>query len=100
HAEAVDLNWARTKAWRESIAKAFNQPELINQLKQSKRIEISYVSSLQPSKMRCEAQAVYLQAWLAAKLGWTIVSVEREEGFLRISYKYDHIALTVSLVPK
>lgn len=96
----IDLNWARTKAWRESIARAFNTQETFSQLAKSKTIQISYVNSPRPTKMRCETQAVFLQAWLAAKLNWKLVSIQREDGFLRITYKYDHISLTVSLVPK
>jgi hypothetical protein len=99
-AELVDLNWARTKAWRESLARAFNNKETLSQLKVSKTIQISYAASPNPTKMRCETQAVYLQAWLAARLGWNLLSIEREEGYLRLSYKYDHMSLSVSLVPK
>jgi glucose-6-phosphate dehydrogenase assembly protein OpcA len=96
----VDLNWARTKAWRDALAKAFNNQESFHQLSQSRMIQISYVEPFDKKGTGSEQQAVYLQAWLAAKLKWTLLSVEKEDPYIRISYKYDHTSLTVSLVPK
>lgn len=96
----MDMNWGRVKAWRDVIARAFHAPKMLEQLTQSKMIQINYVGPPNQKSCKCEIQAIYLQAWLAAKLKWTFISVAREEGFLRIYYKFDHQALTVSLVPK
>ena len=98
--DLIDLNWARTKAWREILAHVFNSEESLGQLNQSRMIQISYVSSPNVKKGQTDIQAIYLQSWLASQLKWNLLSVEREEGCLRISYKYDHASLTISLVPK
>ena len=96
----IDLNWARTKAWRETLARAFNRPEVLQQLALSKMIQISYVEPLDHKIPNCEAQAVYIQAWLAQKMKWQLLTVEKEDPYIRIAYKYDHTPLTISLVPK
>jgi len=100
--DLIDINWARTRAWRDSIARAFNSAESLKQLSQAKSIQISYVAQpdTQESKTRSEIQAIYLQAWLASKLNWTLLSVEREAKNIRINYKYDHVSVSISCVPK
>ena len=99
-AEFIDLNWSRTKAWREVLARVFYNAELLRQAARSKMIQISYVEPPEHQIVNCEAQAIYVQAWLASKLGWTFVSIEKEEAYIRVSYKTDHIPIAVSLVPK
>lgn len=98
--DIIDMNWTRTKAWRDVLAQAFNSSELLGQLAQSKMIQITYASIPNQKTQRQDIQAIYLQAWLAAKLKWNLLSIEKSEGGLRISYKYDHVSVTVSLVPK
>ena len=96
----IDMNWARTKAWREVLASAFNTSEAIEQLKHSKTIQISYVCLPNQKKIQQEIQAIYIQAWLASRLNWNVISIEREENCIKIFYKYDHQSVTISLVPK
>lgn len=101
-ADLIDMNWARTRAWRDSIALAFNTEESLKQLARAKTIQLSYVASpdMQSDKTHIEIQAIYVQAWIAAKLNWTLLSVEREAKNIRINYKYDHVSVSVSCVPK
>jgi hypothetical protein len=98
--EIVDMNWARTKAWREAIVRAFSSEESVRELSTSKMIQITFAATPKKQKSLQEVQAIYLQAWLASRLGWNLVGVEREERGWRITYRRDHLATTISLVPK
>ena len=96
----VDMHWARTKAWREVLAKVFATREQINELTLSKMIQITYVATPGVSRYKPEMEAVYLQAWLATRLQWELLSVIREENAIRLSYKWNNTSISVSLIPK
>jgi len=100
--DCIDMHWAQTRAWRDALSRVFNTSELFSQLFKSKTIQLSYVSAPEKRnvKSRPELQAIYIVAWLAAKLGWSLLSIEREEKNIRISFKYDHVSVIISLVPK
>jgi glucose-6-phosphate dehydrogenase assembly protein OpcA len=97
--EFIDSNWARTKGWREIMARAFQEQEKLALLNQSKMIQISF-SEPSRTHTKSELQAIYLQAWLAAQLNWTLTSVDRESGFLRVSYHSKESPITISCLPK
>lgn len=98
--EFIDVNWARTKAWREVVIRVFHDKKNIDLLNQSKAIQISYSSSTLPGQPKMEIQALYFQAWLAAQLNWTLLSIEKEDGTLRFSYRFDHSPISISLLAK
>jgi hypothetical protein len=54
---------------------------------------------LQPQP-KLELQAIYLQAWLAAQLGWTLENIEQQDGHLKINYRTHQNPITVSIAPK
>ncbi len=91
HGDFVDLNWAKTKAWREVLARVFNDKEKIADLTKSKSIQITYTDAMQ-------TQSVYLQAWLAAELGWTFVSCKKTSACLQILYKSKDTPIEVTLL--
>jgi glucose-6-phosphate dehydrogenase assembly protein OpcA len=96
----IDVNWSRTKAWREVMARVFNDKEKIESLRQSKLISISFAGQAIQHQPKNEIQALYFQAWLAAQLGWSLMGVEKEDGTLRISYNSHDLTTTVTLAPK
>lgn len=96
----VDIVWARTKGWREVLLRTFNDESKISHLRKSKTIQISYCCPATHSTSKLELQAVYLQAWLAAQLGWISTSVQKDENRIKISYKTADSALEVSLIAK
>jgi len=100
HTDFIDVNWARTKAWREVLARVFNDRDKLDRLDQSKLIQISFAGRTIQPQPKNEIQAIYLQAWLASQLGWNLLNVEKEDGFLRLSYRAGQMPITVSLVPK
>lgn len=100
HTDFIDVNWARTKAWREVMARVFNDLEKLELLGQSKMIQISFAGRSIQHQPKNEIQAIYLQAWLASQLGWSLLNVEKEDGYLRLSYHAGSSPITISLVPK
>lgn len=100
HGDLIDVNWARTKAWREVMARVFGSPDTLEHLKQAKMIQISFAGRALHPQPRHELQAIYLQAWLAAQLGWNLESTKKEDGHLSISYRSHQGEITVSIVPK
>ena len=100
HNDFVDINWAKTKAWREVMARAFDTPEKQALISQSKMIQISYCCPSAHAKSKLELQSLYLQAWLAAQLGWHFLQVEKEDGTYRVQYQSDKRPLEISIIPR
>ena len=96
----VDLNWARTKPWRETLARVFNTPEAIALLSSCNKLEIRYCH--RPSSVAntsSDTQAIYLQAWVASRLGWKPVSVEENTDHIVIRYSIDSREVSIILTP-
>ena len=94
--EFVDINWAKTKAWREVFARVFDDAQKIESLLQSKSIQISFCNPSHETKI--ELQAIYLQAWLAAQLGWKLESIKKENSTMLFSYAAKKGPVAISLV--
>ncbi|MGH7755697.1 MAG: glucose-6-phosphate dehydrogenase assembly protein OpcA, partial [Vulcanimicrobiaceae bacterium] len=58
-----DLAYLRLAPWQEMIAQFFDEPALSAELPKLERLEIDSGS---------DAEATYLAAWLAARLGWVV----------------------------
>jgi glucose-6-phosphate dehydrogenase assembly protein OpcA len=70
----ADLQWTRLTPWREAIAGAFDDPQLMALRKQFQTIEIVHSEPTPPSS------AFYLGGWLRHDLGATVSFVQRK-GF-------------------
>jgi hypothetical protein len=99
HNDFVDINFAKTKAWREILARVFDDSEKLQSLNDAKHIQITYATSSQ-TQVKRELQALYLQAWLAAQLGWTFLSVQKEDGTFRIQYQKDQSPIEIAIIAK
>ncbi len=96
----VDLNWARTKPWRESLARVFNTPERLLHLKHCNRLEIRYSHRITPSQNSIQdSQALFLQAWLASRLHWEPLSFEDTPDHSLIRYRTNQHETSVFLTP-
>lgn len=98
-AEIADMNWARTRGWRDVISQVFNSPELIHSLGESKFIKLVYNHKPTTSFQHCDTQALFIQSWIAAQLNWKLESYERSEGNTRVEYSTAGRSITVILSP-
>jgi glucose-6-phosphate dehydrogenase assembly protein OpcA len=81
----VDLNWARTKPWREALFRTFNSREALSLLSSCNRIEIRYSHRPEPNH-NPDTQALLLQAWVANRLGWQLTSAEDSADHITLHY--------------
>ncbi len=83
----IDIAWARSKGWREVLSRVLAEPEKLEACKGATNIHIVYSAQPGIASTRYELQALYLQAWLASRLGWTLLSVENSRATPRITYQ-------------
>ncbi|HPE85003.1 MAG TPA: glucose-6-phosphate dehydrogenase assembly protein OpcA [Chlamydiales bacterium] len=81
-----DLNWARIEGWRVLLSSIFHSPSKLEALKNTKRIHITYNAHQTPYFVHTRIQALYFQAWLATRLGWTFTSKEDSERGMTLQY--------------
>lgn len=97
--EVGDLNWSALSGWRRIFSLTFDMPEMLIRLVQSRLIRINYNRNPSQYYKHNEIESAYLQAWLAAQLGWKFQLFEKNEGNTRISYKRLAQDVTFFLVP-
>lgn len=95
----VDMNWARIGGWREVLSRTFDSPERIEQLVKSHLIKIAYNSCPSCFFTQPETQAVYLQAWLASRLGWQFKALEKQAGTIVLHYQQAQAPTQIHLIP-
>lgn len=81
HADIADLNWARTEGWRGLFANVFKGQSCLEEIRQAKKIEIHYNARKTDYICHTNIQAIYLQAWLAMQLGWTLKNIDKPLKF-------------------
>ncbi|MCB1135565.1 MAG: glucose-6-phosphate dehydrogenase assembly protein OpcA [Chlamydiia bacterium] len=79
-ADILDLNWARCHGWRELLASVYSKDDDIKRLSACCNIDIVYNCRETPSIQYLDLQALYLQAWLAAQLGWRYAGRKARDG--------------------
>lgn len=94
----IDLNWARTKPWRETIARVFNSRERLSHLSYCDRLDVRYSRRSGDLSTRCsDTQAVYLQAWIASCLFWQVEQVQEFPDHMSITYTLGQHKLLVDI---
>ncbi len=68
--EIADLNWARMESWRDLLSTTFSNAEKIEQLQNTLSMSITYNAQETPSFCHTKIQSIYLQTWIAARMGW------------------------------
>lgn len=86
HTDLVDLNWARIKGWRDAFDEVFDSAARLEQLTLATKVVITYNSSENEFFHHTATQALYLQAWLAAQLGWKVRHLDPGDPVTRIVY--------------
>jgi len=98
-ADVADLNWARTEGWRDLIAASFYSEDRIKKINDAKLIHIFYNSEQTDFFCHFKIQALYLQAWLASRLGWQFESIDEKDQDLFLHYKTNEKPVTIQLTP-
>lgn len=96
----VDMNWARIGGWREVLAHIFDSPERFEQLTTANVIDIIYNSRISEFFSHPETQAIYLQAWLASRLGWQFRKAEKDNGTQILYYHDGQTSHQIRLTPQ
>lgn len=100
HLDIMDLNWARIGGWREILAQTFDSEDRIKQLNACHTIKIIYNNRSDPFFSHADTQALYLQAWLAAQLGWQYDRIERKSAKTLLYYHIESHPIHVILQPQ
>lgn len=82
----VDITWARLKGWRNLLQQTFATPDRHHQLECLNHLDIVTNSLPDDATRRHDLQALYLQAWMATRLGWTPSGTQREGSRLVLLY--------------
>lgn len=98
--EIMDVNWALIGPWRDVIYHIFYREERIRQVSRTQKATITYNNPKSNYFRHNETQALYLQAWLAAQLGWKIEKVQRAEGKIILDYAAENGPLRICLQPE
>ena len=72
--EIADLNWARLESWRDLLTTAFREEINWEKLKKVQNVHIMYNAQETPFFCHTRIQSIYLQAWLACRLQWKLLS--------------------------
>jgi glucose-6-phosphate dehydrogenase assembly protein OpcA len=83
--EIADLNWARLESWRSLISSIFSKEEKLQKLENTRSVTLTYNAHETPFFCHTKIQSIYLQAWLASRLKWQLVS--HSPSLLSFQYK-------------
>ncbi|MBS0649863.1 MAG: glucose-6-phosphate dehydrogenase assembly protein OpcA [Verrucomicrobia bacterium] len=97
--DIADLNWARIESWREMLSAAFYSPDRIQELNKINSVQLTYNSCSSAYFCHTRIQALYLQAWLACQLKWTLSQVRLDKDIVCIDYMKQKSPLEISLIP-
>ncbi|CAF23544.1 glucose-6-phosphate dehydrogenase assembly protein OpcA [Candidatus Protochlamydia amoebophila] len=96
--QIVDMNWARIGGWREIVAQTFDSKERFGQLATAQSIKITYNNLPSPFFTHPDTQAIYLQAWLASRLGWKFIKRKIEQAVHILYYKGNKETVKIQLI--
>lgn len=103
HLEVADFALLRQERWREAIASTFDRPALLPFLGHLERIEVRYAASDGAPGAANVVRPLYHVAWLASRLGMTVVEPVRGGTGVWSGYdamlKHDRKRIPVSLRP-
>lgn len=91
--EFMDISWAEISGWRDVITKVFHSDEKIRYLNQCEKIRIKYNQLDDPYLSHDAVQAIYLQGWISAQLGWKFQSIVEEDEIHKITYENKTVSL-------
>lgn len=93
--EILDSQWAILGAWRDILFQIFDTKEKIEHLRYASHIQISYNNLINKFIQHPHLNALFLQGWMAAQLGWKYESTLENE----IIYSIENQKVHIHLVP-
>lgn len=97
--DVADLNWARTEGWRQLLAETFKSKDRLEDLRLLKSMKIFYNCLETQFFCHPKIQALYLQSWIAAQLGWKYHSSKKQEKNTHIVYERGGGQAELILIP-
>lgn len=99
--DIADLNWARIESWRDLLSATFYSEDRLQKLSEASQIEVVYNAHETAVLCHTKTQSVYLQAWLACQLNWTLKKTDMSEGSMTFTYdKGSGHDVVISLTPQ
>ncbi len=98
--EIRDVKWAALGGWREVLARTFDTPEKIKELKECRNIQIIYNNRPSVFVSHTDISPIYLQAWLASRLEWRYQSTEKQTEGHCFMYKNGKHSIKAELIPQ
>lgn len=99
HTDIADLNWARIQGFRDLFASTFHTPDKLKTLQSANDIKIVYNRMETSYLCHTKVQSIYLQGWLATRLGWKLKSISTKDKNLIFQYDNHGKDLSVTLIP-
>ncbi|MBI2743205.1 MAG: glucose-6-phosphate dehydrogenase assembly protein OpcA [Chlamydiales bacterium] len=99
HNDVADLNWARIENWRDVLSTTFCTPNKLAHLENASEISISFNAASSTFFCHTNIQALYLQAWIAGQLNWSLTKTEKQKETLKFTYNKASGPVTVLLSP-
>lgn len=81
-----DLNWVRTESWRDMLASHFYPQERMAHLKQLKKAHLCFNAEKSTYFSQVQIQALYLQAWISSRLGFSLKEAFPQKQELSLQY--------------
>jgi len=94
--EVADLNWARLDTWRTLIASVFDSEDKLSKIKNTSSIELTFNAQETPFFRHTRIQSIYLQAWIASRLRWTL----KKSSPTLLSFSYENEGKKIEVVLK
>ena len=94
--DIADLNWARTQGWRNLIATVFDSPDRVKDLSDITTLKLTYNSRESEFFCHLKIQGMYLLGWLVSRLGWQMISAEKN---LRFKFQSKEQVINATIEP-
>jgi len=98
--ESMDTQWAALSSWRDIIIQVFDSEARIGILRNSRKLRISYNTSTNALFHHPLVRSLFLQAWIAARMGWHYQSSTRDNARFIIHYQGPAGEVEVQLIPE
>lgn len=97
--DVMDINWAFISNWRDMLVQLIDTREKGSELDLCHSITITYNNYKSETFQHPEIRSIYLQGWLASRLKWRYLGMQKQEQNLIINYETPKKPIAVILSP-